>query len=399
MYDVRRSAQQRHVSLDDHAVKTVVYKNQEAFKELREGFHRSPPQMFWSDNQNHLSWRPVESTAPLCFAILSPLGFQGRSPWLSLVTQMSGPLLAISRTEIDRITILELDGEMERELATIRVRGKQPFGLAFDEMGRYLYAACWTSGKIGAINLGSLKEEKSLSAARLPAWATRRPGTNEIWISNEGAGVVTVLDTHAWSVSCQIATGGGPSDIAFTDHGRHAWVTNEKDENVSLIDAQSRHKITDIRVGKVPQGIAVAQNERRLLVVNFGSNSISVIDTAARQELAQISVGSGPVDVVTLSREGLEHAWVTCFTGGAVSVIALERREEIQRIVTGGKPQGLETHPSGERIYAAVRGLNELIVLNSVMPCTVLRRIKMPGGPARMAVAPATDAHKDIPFR
>jgi hypothetical protein len=40
--------------------------------------------MFWSDNQNHLSWRPVESTASLCFAILSPLGFQGRSPWLYL---------------------------------------------------------------------------------------------------------------------------------------------------------------------------------------------------------------------------------------------------------------------------------------------------------------------------
>src|SRR5207253_7394409 len=45
------------------AVETVIYKNQEACKKLREGFHRSPPQRFGS-YQNHLSRRPVESTRP-----------------------------------------------------------------------------------------------------------------------------------------------------------------------------------------------------------------------------------------------------------------------------------------------------------------------------------------------
>ncbi len=311
---------------------------------------------------------------------------------------MPGPLLAISRTEIDRITILELD-EIESELATIPVRGRQPFGLAFDDMGRYLYAACWTSANIAAINLSSLREEKSLPAARLPAWATRRPGTSEIWVSNEGAGVVTVLDTHASSVSCQIATGGGPSDIAFTGNGRHAWVTNEKDANISLIDAEMRRKICDIRVGKVPQGIAVAEAANQLLVANFGSNSVSVIDIQARTESARIAVGRGPVDIVTLGRDNLLRAWVTCFSEGAVSVISLGSRVETQRIVTGGKPQGLETHPNGQRVYAAVRDLNEMIVLSSGVPCSILRRIKMPGGPARMAIAPETAAHKGIPSR
>jgi YVTN family beta-propeller protein len=300
---------------------------------------------------------------------------------------MPGPLLAISRTETNQITILEL-AEIEREFATIRVRGKQPFGLAFDETGRSLYAACWTSAKIAAINLSSLREEKSLSAAKLPAWATRRAGTGEIWISNEGAGVVSILDVPTWSVSCQIATGGGPSDIAFTDNGRYAWVTNEKDENVSLIDADVRRKIGDIRVGKVPQGIAVAGSGKRLLVANFGSNSVSVIDTAARKELAQVAVGKGPVDVVTLGLDSFEQAWVTCFSEGAVSVIDVESGKEIQRIVTGGKPQGLETHPNGTRVYAGVRELNEVIVFSSNTPGSILWRIKMPGGPARMAVAP-----------
>src|SRR5258707_1899770 len=46
MHDVLGPGQQWHVPLDDDAVETVIYKNQEAFKELREDFHRSPPLMF-----------------------------------------------------------------------------------------------------------------------------------------------------------------------------------------------------------------------------------------------------------------------------------------------------------------------------------------------------------------
>src|ERR1039457_5733002 len=47
MYDVLGPRQQRQVPLDDDAVETVIYKNQEAFKKLRKGFHRSPPLMVW----------------------------------------------------------------------------------------------------------------------------------------------------------------------------------------------------------------------------------------------------------------------------------------------------------------------------------------------------------------
>jgi YVTN family beta-propeller protein len=307
-----------------------------------------------------------------------------------------GPLLAISRTEVNQITILELN-DPEREIATIPVGSNQPFGLAFDETCQWLYAACWTSAKIVAISMSSLKEEKSLHTARLPAWATRREATGEIWISNEGAGGVTIFDSHRVSISGQIATGAGPSDIAFTDKGRHAWITNEKDGNVSLIDAETRRKIRDIRVGKIPQGIALANGGKHLLVANFGSNSISVVDTASLEELTQIAVGLGPVDVVTLGSERLERAWVTCFSDGAVSVIDVERHEQTQRIVTGGKPQGLETHPDGQRVYVSVRDLNEVVILSTGPPCSILRRIRMDGGPARMATGPQAHVRKDIP--
>src|SRR5205823_13711170 len=98
---------------------------------------------------------------------------------------MPVPLLAISRTEIDQITLFELD-DPERELATIPVTSSQPFGLAFDDTRRWLYSACWTSGKITAIDVSALQERDSFPASRFPGWATRRHGSSVIRSSTAG---------------------------------------------------------------------------------------------------------------------------------------------------------------------------------------------------------------------
>ena len=77
MHNVFGPGQQRQVSLDDDAVETVIYKNQEAFKKLREGFHRSPPLMFgWipkSSVQATAGINPLYPTVPA----LSPWDFKG----------------------------------------------------------------------------------------------------------------------------------------------------------------------------------------------------------------------------------------------------------------------------------------------------------------------------------
>ena len=304
----------------------------------------------------------------------------------SMGSAMPGPLLAVSRTESNQITIFSLRQNTEQEIATIPVSSKQPFGLAFDRTGQWLCAACWTDGRIIAINLQSLKQEKSLLAPSLPAWATNRENTNEIWFSNERGGGVTILDTLTWNASNHIRTGTGPSDIAFTENGRTAWVTNEKDNNVSLIDGKMRRKMRDIPVGKVPQGMTTADGGKLILVANFGSNNISVLDARNGRELSQIAVGQGSLDVTTLSDPRSEHAWVTCYREGAVSVVNLRRQKEVQRIVTGGKPQGIEIHPDGGRVFVAVRERNEIVVLSTSVPATILRRIKLNGGPARMTI-------------
>jgi hypothetical protein len=85
MHDMRGTGQQGQVSLDDDTVKTVIYKNQEAFKELREGFHRSPPQMFgWIPKSSVLATGGINHPHPRVPDSLS-LGFQGVRPKVMLM--------------------------------------------------------------------------------------------------------------------------------------------------------------------------------------------------------------------------------------------------------------------------------------------------------------------------
>src|SRR5208283_5677648 len=51
MHNVLFPRQQRQVSLDDDAIKTVIYKSQQAAKQLVEGFHRPVPRDLAFDNK------------------------------------------------------------------------------------------------------------------------------------------------------------------------------------------------------------------------------------------------------------------------------------------------------------------------------------------------------------
>jgi YVTN family beta-propeller protein len=300
--------------------------------------------------------------------------------------QPSGPVLAVSRTDANKITIIGLN-PTAHELETIPVACKGPFGLAFTSEKDWLYVACWDHSQVVLIDLRTHRPPQIFQGARLPAWIRLRDGAPEMWVSNEGAGKVTVYRTGTSSVLAEIATGAGPSDIVFTESGKKAWVSNETAGTVSLIDAEQHRKLRDITVGKIPQGMALTSNKDRLLVANFSSNTVSVIDTASAREVAQIPVCQGPVDVAAAKQGGSELGYVSCFKGGAVAVIDVDLRKEIQRIPVGSKPFGIAAHPDGGRIYVCVGGSNQLVIIQPGKPSRIWRSMKLDGNPLRITVA------------
>jgi YVTN family beta-propeller protein len=309
-------------------------------------------------------------------------------PWRDPIR--SGPLLAVSQSDGNAITFLRLDVE-EREVTTVRLGCKGPFGLSFVRR-EFLYSSCWNDSKVSIYDLASRSEIQELTTtARLPAWTTYRNGRNEVWISNEDRGTVSIYDAHNRVLVSEVSTGKGASDIVFSNTGSRAWISNETDNTVSVVDANSRRKMTDISIGKVPQGMALAEKSDTILVSVFGSDAVSLIDGHNLREIARIPVCHGPVDVTTAFDRGVELAYVSCFSGGSVGIVDLSKKQMIQEIPVGDKPFGITSGPGGRRIYVCVGGSNRLLILDVNRPSRILRKIIVTGSPFHLALAPGTD--------
>jgi YVTN family beta-propeller protein len=89
---------------------------------------------------------------------------------------------------------------------------------------------------------------------------------------------ITVL-VHS-TASDTIPVGQAPAGVALASDGRHAYITNNGSGSVSVIDTASKTVTATIPVGQNPEGVALAPDGRHAYITNNGSDSVSVIDTA-----------------------------------------------------------------------------------------------------------------------
>ncbi len=130
----------------------------------------------------------------------------------------------------------------------------------------------------------------------------------KVWVTNRGAGTVTVHDPATLAIVDTLASPGFPIRVVFTADGRHALVSNARAGNVRVFDVATRKPVATIDVaspgveardtmlGKaaLPIGIAVHPTRPRAYVAVSGSDRIAVIDTRAWKVMAHWSTGREP---------------------------------------------------------------------------------------------------------
>ena len=98
-----------------------------------------------------------------------------------------------------------------------------------------------------------------------------------------------------------VATQSSPSGVAIS--GNRAYVTNRGAGTVSVIDLASKTVIATVTVGAAPSAVAVKPDGTRAYVTNGGAGTVSVIDTTTNTVVSTIKVGTNPSDIA-LSPDG-----------------------------------------------------------------------------------------------
>lgn len=94
------------------------------------------------------------------------------------------------------------------------------------------------------------------------------PGTGRVWISNLGAGTVTVVGGRSDTPIATIHTGKGAAEVAF-DRGR-AYVANSFAGTVTVVSTRTLKVLRTIHTGlEYTQSVAIDQKARKLYVASY----------------------------------------------------------------------------------------------------------------------------------
>src|SRR5262245_49048691 len=108
------------------------------------------------------------------------------------------------------------------------------------------------------------------------------------YVTNPGAGTISVIDTATNTVVATVPVGGAPRWVAITPDGTRAYVTNVG--AVSVIDTATNTVVATVPVGNSPQGVAITPDGTRAYVtIGIGlGGAVSVIDTATNSVVANL---------------------------------------------------------------------------------------------------------------
>jgi YVTN family beta-propeller protein len=150
----------------------------------------------------------------------------------------------------------------------------------------------------------SIQEEYLFS----PQFTLREQGpelsTLLIYVTNEGADNVSVINRQSGDIAATIMVGKRPRGIVTSRSGDRlkVYVANAGSNSISVIDPTINkvEKEIPIRFGREPVGIAVTNlpSEREILfVTNHGSDTVSVVDAFTGEEMEKIDVGRSPIAI------------------------------------------------------------------------------------------------------
>lgn len=250
-----------------------------------------------------------------------------------------------------------------------------------------------------------------LSAAlqiSLLAWSGAAFSADKVYVANENADTVSILDAASFKVLTAVSVGKTPHNVQVSPDGKFVWVTNNGDPDakdahadkgmakgehaamakagaVWLIDTANDTVVAKISVGLHPAHVVLKPDGRLAYVVNGGENSVSVIDASARSVVATIPVGKFPHGI-RFSPDG-RQAYVANLKGGTVSVIDVASHKEIAQIPVGKGPAQVGFTADGRLAFVSLSEEKAVAVID---PATrkVTRRIGVGTVPIQLYATP-----------
>ena len=202
--------------------------------------------------------------------------------------------------EDDAVTTV-VDTETRRVVSQINV-GIEPEGMGVSPDGRIVVTTSETTNMAHWIDTETNQIFANTLVDARPRHAEFTKGTNELWVSAEIGGTVSVFDAATQTAKAKIrfAIQGVNSDLVqpvgfeFTPDEKTVFVALGPSNHVAVINAETYEVEDYILVGRRVWHMAFSQDHSKLFTTNGVSGDVTVIDVASRTAIKSIKVGRFP---------------------------------------------------------------------------------------------------------
>ncbi len=138
--------------------------------------------------------------------------------------------------------------------------GTDPVG-AWSASNENMYVDNETSQTISEISVSGMNVTSTINLGFKPAYVAYHTASSELWVTDATNGKVVyyTLVGGVWTLQGSITTGADAHAITFNSDGTKAYVTNQGAGNVSVIAVSSHTVSQTISVGASPNGIALKE--------------------------------------------------------------------------------------------------------------------------------------------
>jgi len=170
---------------------------------------------------------------------------------------------------------------------------------------------------------------------------------NLIFSSNNASESVTIMERSSnpsnpsdWKLTV-LHVGDQPQGIDLSPDGREVWVSNEGDDIVSVIDVAARRVGDMFRVQTESSSrLKFTPDGRRVVLTDRDRGQLVVLDAATRTVIRRIPGLGNRVTDVLVTPDG-KWAYASAQNDHGVAVVDLEKMEFAGQIATGADPEGV----------------------------------------------------------
>ena len=272
---------------------------------------------------------------------------------------------------------------------------------------RPLLAFAVPLGILAAVALAA-PASRAGTGARGGAWRGRRPaGGPWVWISNEGSGDLTLVDTTLGELVARVPVGKRPRGLRLSADGRllyaavsgsprprpglspaFAGAADRGANGIAVVDTATRRLVSILPSGRDPESLDLAADGRLLVVSNEETASAAIVDVASARLVGSVRVGEEP-EGVTATPDGRLVA-VTSGRENRVDFVDPVARAVAGTVPTCARPRSLVFTPDGAFAFAACEEGAAVAVLDA-RELRPAGEIALPPGSRPMGLALSRD--------